>query len=83
MSKIKEIIEQNKLNVKDNIINFGYQNGLIYNKRLWDVFKSLNELAIKDTHTSETVGRCETEYRFQITDGFETYTVVSKVDSGD
>jgi hypothetical protein len=79
---IKEIIENNKLNVKQgNIIDMGWMNG--WNDRMSDIYQLLRTHLVKDTNTSTTIGRCLTEYKFQANDGIETYTIISKVDSGD
>jgi len=79
---IKEIIENNKLNVKQgNIIDMGWMNG--WNDRMSDIYQSLRAHLVKDTNTSTTIGRCLTEYKFQANDGTEIYTIISKVDSGD
>jgi len=79
---IKEIIENNKLNVKQgNVIDLGYQNG--WNDRMDNMYQLLRTYLVKDTNTSTTIGRCLTEYKFQANDGIETYTIISKVDSGD
>jgi hypothetical protein len=81
--KISEIITNGKLNVKDNVINLGYENGWYYSEKMVEAYNNLEQLKIEGSNTSRTIGRCETEYTFQVTDGDETYTVISKVDSGD
>lgn len=81
MKRIKEIIENYGLRINNNIINLGYQNG--WGKGMYEVYDVLKGFYIPGTKNSETVGRCETEYTFRVTDGFDFYTVVSKVDSGD
>jgi len=79
---IKDIIENNKLNVKQgNIIDMGWMNG--WNDQMDDMYQLLRTYLVKDTNTSTPIGRCLTEYKFQANDGIETYTIISKVDSGD
>jgi hypothetical protein len=78
---IKQIIENYGLKVNNNIIDLGWVNG--WGKGTQEVYKELKKYLVEDTHRSITIGRCVTEYKFKSTDGFDFYTVVYKVDSGD
>jgi hypothetical protein len=81
---IRDIVEQAGFTIKEgNVINFGYQNGWAFSEKIANAYNKLKEYTVEGSLESETVGRCVTEYRRKLNDGTGTYTLISKVDSGD
>lgn len=62
-------------------INLGYANGWTYNTS--EIYKALKQHAVPNHSSSQTVGRCVTEYTFVIDDDVDRYVVTYRVDSGD
>lgn len=81
---IKDIIKNANLTVSDdNFIDIGYENSWYYSETTREAYNNLMTYVIPNGQFSSVVGRCVTEYRWYLNDGFEDYILVSKVDSSD
>jgi hypothetical protein len=79
--KIRELLEKHSIKSKDQIINLGITNGWTNSYR--ELYYALKPMFIPGTARNKELGRCYTESSVDLTDGEETFTLISRVDSSD
>lgn len=68
-------------NAETNEIFLGGANG--WGSETFALYKSLCDIAIPGTQSTENLGRCYNKHKFDVVLGDETYKVVYTVDSSD
>ena len=74
------IIKQLK-EAQGSIIDLGCANG--WNKETNEQYRALRELMVPGSQGSKNLGRCWTEYSFDVNVEGKIYTIIHNVDSGD
>ena len=79
--KISEIIQKAGLNSEEKEIRMGIVNG--WNSDRIKLSRDLKKFIIEGSGKERSLGRCYTEYSYEVTDGIDTYLVTYTVDSSD